>query len=94
MSDEELKLLQDKFGNTLTDKAIEKLDNYKGATGKRYKSDYRAILSWVVDSLQTKKGTGKKENLPEWYDDRKDSHDQVDIEQEKKKLTELLKREK
>ena len=28
---------------------IEILDNYKGAKGKRYKSDYRAILTWVVD---------------------------------------------
>lgn len=28
---------------------IEILDNYKGAKGKKYKSDYRAILSWVVD---------------------------------------------
>lgn len=28
---------------------IEILDNYKGAKGKRYKSDYRAILNWVVD---------------------------------------------
>lgn len=26
---------------------IERLDNYKGATGKRYQSDYRAILNWV-----------------------------------------------
>ena len=24
------------------------LDNYKGANGKKYKSDYRAILNWVV----------------------------------------------
>lgn len=27
---------------------IDKLDNYKGSSGKKYKSDYRAILSWVV----------------------------------------------
>ena len=27
---------------------IEILDNYKGQNGKRYKSDYRAILNWVV----------------------------------------------
>jgi len=25
------------------------LDNYKGANGKVYKSDYRAILNWVID---------------------------------------------
>lgn len=28
---------------------IEILDNYKGQNGRRYKSDYRAILNWVVD---------------------------------------------
>lgn len=28
---------------------IEILDNYKGQNGKRYKSDYRAILNWVVN---------------------------------------------
>ena len=27
---------------------IEILDNYKGQNGKKYKSDYRAILNWVV----------------------------------------------
>ena len=26
------------------------LDNYKGSTGKTYKSDYRAILTWVIDA--------------------------------------------
>jgi hypothetical protein len=30
------------------DWCIEKLDNYKGSTGKRYQSDYKAILSWVL----------------------------------------------
>lgn len=28
---------------------IEILDNYKGQNGKRYRSDYRAILNWVVN---------------------------------------------
>jgi hypothetical protein len=32
-------------------RCIEILDNYKGANGKRYKSDYRAILNWVIDRL-------------------------------------------
>lgn len=33
---------------------VEVLDNYKGSTGKKYKSDYRAILSWVVDKYKEK----------------------------------------
>lgn len=28
---------------------IEILDNYKGSKGKKYRSDYRTILNWVVD---------------------------------------------
>lgn len=28
---------------------IEILDNYKGSKNKKYASDYRAILNWVVD---------------------------------------------
>jgi hypothetical protein len=42
-------------GQDLTDKFILKLNNYKGANGKKYKSDYLAILNWVVDEV-------KKEN--------------------------------
>jgi hypothetical protein len=94
LTDEELKLLQDKFGNDTTNKAIEKLDNYKGATGKRYKSDYRAILSWVIDSLNTKKGNKKTESLPDWYSDRGESKEVVNPEEEKRKLLDILKREK
>ncbi|MBQ3551652.1 MAG: DUF4373 domain-containing protein [Clostridia bacterium] len=30
---------------------IEVLDNYKGANGKKYTSDYRAILNWVVERV-------------------------------------------
>lgn len=37
------------YGEDPTKRMIEILDNYKGAKGKRYKSDYRAILTWVVD---------------------------------------------
>lgn len=33
-------------------RAVEILDNYKGATGKRYRSDYRAILNWVIRRLE------------------------------------------
>lgn len=39
---------------------IEILDNYKGANGKRYKSDYRAILNWVVDRYNEEQQNGNK----------------------------------
>ena len=45
--DEHTKLLQ-KLGEAGTDRVVEILNNYKGANGKRYKSDYMAILNWVI----------------------------------------------
>ena len=48
LSPEEHQKLIDEHGQAATAKMIEILDNYKGASGKTYKSDYRAILNWVV----------------------------------------------
>lgn len=47
-------------------RAVEVLDNYKGATGRQYKSDYRAILSWVVNRLAEDEKTtgGRMTNAP------------------------------
>lgn len=39
------------YGATHAALMISKLNNYKGSTGKRYKNDYRAILSWVADEI-------------------------------------------
>lgn len=44
------------YGASMTNTLIETLNNYKGAHGKTYKSDYRAILSWVVEKVKEKKG--------------------------------------
>lgn len=43
-----------------TARLIEILDNYKGSSGKVYKDDYRAILSWCVDRLDEEKANGRK----------------------------------
>ena len=55
LTNAEYTALISRLGETDTKKAIDILDNYKGASGKRYKSDYRAILSWVVDKLKEKR---------------------------------------
>ena len=55
MTEAEYKKLVDKHGQAATDKMIEILDNYKGAKGATYKSDYRAILSWVVKRYEEDK---------------------------------------
>ena len=52
MTDAEFKMLTDRFGEGPAREMIEALDNYKGSSGRRYKSDYRAILSWVVQRYE------------------------------------------
>lgn len=52
LADIEHEKLVKEFGETFTKRCIEVLDNYKGANGKKYKSDYRAILNWVVKRVK------------------------------------------
>jgi hypothetical protein len=52
MKESEYNKLIEEHGEPLTKKMIQVLDNYKGANGKKYKSDYRAILNWVVDKVK------------------------------------------
>jgi hypothetical protein len=54
MTNEEHSKLIEEHGLELTKKFIEKLDNYKGSSGKKYKDDYRAILSWVIQDVNKK----------------------------------------
>jgi hypothetical protein len=49
LKDDEYTKLVDKYGDLATKRMIEILNNYKGSKGKTYKSDYLAILNWVVD---------------------------------------------
>lgn len=51
LTEEEHGKLLAAYGAANTRKLIDKLDNFKGSKGRTYKSDYRAILSWVVDAL-------------------------------------------
>lgn len=69
MTEEEYQKLIQAYGEEKTKRMIQILDNYKGANGKKYKSDYRAILNWVVDRVEkegVKGGTNKPatENKP------------------------------
>ena len=54
--------LREKYGEDFTNQCITILDNYKGANGKRYKSDYRAILNWVVDKVKQEQVKAKQKN--------------------------------
>lgn len=49
---------------------IEILDNYKGSKGKKYKSDYKTILRWVIDEYKKRhpnKTTSKIDELKSKY---------------------------
>ena len=52
MTNAEYDKLVSTYGVDFTNQCITRLDNYKGANGKKYKSDYRAILNWVVSREQ------------------------------------------
>jgi len=49
-----------KLGEDGAKRCIEILDNYKGSHGKKYKSDYRTILNWVVQRYDEEQQKGKQ----------------------------------
>lgn len=55
MTADEYQKLIDEFGKKDADALVAILDNYKGSSGKKYKSDYRAIRSWCVERLEEQK---------------------------------------
>ena len=52
MTNAEYEKLISTHSKEFADQCIEVLDNYKGSSGKKYKSDYRAILTWVIDEVK------------------------------------------
>ena len=62
MTNAEYYKLVSTYGKEFADQCINSLDNYKGSTGKKYKSDYRAILSWVIDKVKQKTQTQRRRN--------------------------------
>lgn len=78
---DEFNKLVEKVGDIGAQKCIEKLSIYKGANGKKYKSDYLAILNWVIDWYQ-KQGSGLSEHTKqvlaagdEWLRQRRAKND-------------------
>lgn len=65
MTNAEYEKLVSTHGKEVADQCITILDNYKGANGKAYKSDYRAILNWVIDKVQ-QKSKANKSAIEEW----------------------------
>ena len=69
MSEENHKKLIAQHGEEATSWMINKLDAYKGSSGKTYKDDYRAIQTWVVKAYQEEK---KNVNNRTAYDRKND----------------------
>lgn len=67
LTSEEYMKLTNEHGEDSVRNMIGVLDNYKGSSGKRYKSDYRAILSWVVEKVTTENKT-KNLQKTNWED--------------------------
>ena len=63
LNDREKQRLEEIHGTQITKQAIEILNNYKMASGKKYKSDYHAILNWVIDKV---KGGTNEPNKRHW----------------------------
>lgn len=52
MTEAENARLIERYGENAVQRMVEILDNYKGQNKRRYASDYRAILNWVVGRYQ------------------------------------------
>ena len=71
LTNEEWSSLVAKLGVEGAKRCVEILDNYKGASGKRYDSDYRAILNWVVgryreEEAKKPRASGRSYDLEEF----------------------------
>jgi len=62
LTEKEYQKLIEGHGEKNTQLFIEILNNYKGSTGKRYKSDYLTILNWVIDKAK-KEGKYKDSSI-------------------------------
>ncbi|MCM1166051.1 MAG: hypothetical protein NC299_10670 [Lachnospiraceae bacterium] len=60
LTEEEYAKLVEQHGEEAVKWFIQKLDNYKGSSGKKYESDYRAILSWVISSYKEEQAKHKQ----------------------------------
>ena len=69
MTNAEYEKLVSTHGKDFADQCIITLDNYKGSTGKKYASDYRAILSWVEERVrekEAKNGTSRTDSTKKY----------------------------
>lgn len=62
MTAEEYEKLKTELTEPRAIKAIKILNNYKGSSGKKYKSDYMTMFSWVIKQLEKDESEAKHSN--------------------------------
>lgn len=62
LSESELNKLNEEFSSHEVEWMLNKLNDYKASTGKKYKSDYAAINMWVKDAFKKAKVDFVKDN--------------------------------
>lgn len=85
LTNAEYEALVAKLGEDRAKRCIEILDNYKGANGKRYKSDYRAILNWVIQRLEEEEQKGPPTRAPTGSNSLRDLEEWANSEPERDK---------
>ena len=68
LTNAEYEALVAKLGEQGAGRCIELLDNYKGQSGKKYQSDYRAILNWVVGRYEEEQKKAHRDEPRRSYD--------------------------
>lgn len=72
MTEAEYAKLVNDYGENGAKELVTILDNYKASSGKRYKSDYRAILNWCVEKyLKRNNSSNYAANFGKRTDDRR-----------------------
>lgn len=61
LTESEALKLKERFGDRKLNEYITKLDNYVESTGKKYKSHYATIISWINKEQQDK--TAKEKSI-------------------------------
>ena len=87
LADDEYASLVAQYGESGVQWMIKKLDDYKAARGMTYKSDYRAILNWVVGEYEKRNYGRNTENRRNTADVEKQFRDKEFAEHIAKKLT-------
>ncbi len=65
MTEKQYQTLLSEHTQAFVDKCIEHLNNYKMSNGKTYKSDYHAILHWVIKSVAETNPMLDRADLPQ-----------------------------